>query len=100
MNLVIAVFLVVAISLLAQTQFLPVLLVCFLAGVIFVGLHSLYFKNANEDEPIGIAYLVVVLAASIGIMSPGIFVESIQVSGIFLSGTLFYMSLRQMTPNA
>ncbi len=99
MNIAIAIVIVVSTIILGNPQIASYLVASFIAGVLFVILHDRLIKPV-KDAPIGIAYLLFVLGVLIAIMFPKISSGAIQISALFLAGTLFYTSFREINSKA
>ena len=92
MHLIVAAFLTIFIAIESRLPSAWIFILCLLCGMFFVSIHRSLIGKA-EDAPIGISVLVVVLAATIGIMAPKLFVVLMQGSLLFVAGTLIRLSL-------
>ena len=99
MNLAIAAFIVLAAAILGTVHSIWLFVGSFIAGALFVVVHFRLIKPW-EHEPVGIAYLLVVLASLVGIMFPSLFGAVIESSALFLAGTLFYTTFKELNKKA
>lgn len=94
MHLIVPAFLTIAIAIESRLPSAWIFILCLLAGMLFVSIHRSLIGKA-EDAPIGISVLVVVLAATVGIMAPKLLVVLMQGAALFASGTLFHIGISE-----
>ncbi len=94
MNIIIAAIITTLVALEFEFNSMLFFFALLTAGAVFPLLHNALIKE-SKDAHMGISYLIVVLAATIGIMRHDIFWAVMQISLLFLAGTLFFVGFKQ-----
>ncbi|MBU0729015.1 MAG: hypothetical protein KKE17_09860 [Proteobacteria bacterium] len=94
MNIIIGSLLISIIALKFQFESAWPFFLCIAAGLLLAPIHN-KLLGETKNAPIGVAYLVVVLAAASGIIVQPLFFSFVQIALLFLGGALLYAGFKE-----